>query len=137
MLSILLINKWKMRQQLREAAKMSVLLVTWWRRLGWEQIDTWQHPQTNYSCCMRKLPYFCGHVPQESGTRAGGSLSEKWPKIPMHANKDSHWRQLRLLILDLWTFWVNEVHKKIRWRRLAEVCFEWKKCWRPEIVQLF
>ena len=105
---------------------MSVLLVTWWGRLGWQQIDTWEHPKTTYSCCTRKFPYFCGHVPQYNGTRAGGSISENWPKRPRHSNKTSHWRQLRLLILDWWTFWVNEVHKKIQWMGLAEVCFEWK-----------
>jgi len=105
---------------------MSFLLVTWWSRLGWEKIETWQHPQTTSSWCRRQIPYFCGHVPNESGTRAGGSLSENWPKRPRHANKTSHWRQLTLLILDLWTFWVNEVHKKIWLRGLDEVCFEWK-----------
>ena len=55
---------------------MSVLLATWWNRLGLEKIDTWKHPQTTSSCSRRQLPYFCGHVPQESGTRASGSLSE-------------------------------------------------------------
>ena len=34
--------------------------------------------KTTSSCCRRQLPYFCGHVPQESGTRADGSLSENW-----------------------------------------------------------
>ena len=34
---------------------------------------------------MRKLSYFCGHVPQESGTRASGSLSEKLRKRPKNA----------------------------------------------------
>ena len=56
---------------------MSVLLVTWWRRLGWEKIDTWKHPQTTSSYYRWQIPYFCGHVPQESGTIAGGSLNEK------------------------------------------------------------
>ena len=55
---------------------MSALLATWWNRLGLEHIDTWNHPQTNSRCCKTQLPYFCGHVPQESGTRVGGSLSE-------------------------------------------------------------
>ena len=32
-----------------------------------------------------QLPYFCGHVPQESGTRVGVSLSEKLTKRPRHA----------------------------------------------------
>ena len=57
---------------------MSVLLVTLWSRR--EQIDTWKHPQTTSSCCRRKLPYFCGHVPQESGTNASGSLVKTDPK---------------------------------------------------------
>ena len=115
---------------------MSVLLTTWWNRLGWEQIETWQHPQTTSIYCRRQLPYFFGHVPQESGTRAGGSLSENWSKIPRHANKNSHWIQLRLLILELWTFKVNEGHKKIWCRGLAEVCFEWKvlKTWTSATI---
>ena len=104
---------------------MSVLLVTWWNRLCWEKIDTWQHPQPTSIYCRKKLPYFFGHVPQESGTRVGGSLSENWTKIPRHDNKNSHWRELRMLILDLWTFYVNEVHKKNWWRGVANVCFEW------------
>ena len=91
---------------------MSFLRVTWWSRLGWKQIDTWQHPQTTSSCCRRQLTYCCGHVPQESRTRAGGSLSENWPKRPRLANKTSHWRQMRLLIIELWSFWVNEVHMR-------------------------
>ena len=117
---------------------MSVLLVTWWSRMGWEKIETWQHPQTTSSWCRRQLPYFCGHVPNESGTRAGGSLSENWPKRPRHSNKTSHWRQLTLLILDLWTFWVNEVHKKIwlknEWMLILDLWTFWvievhKKIW--------
>ena len=109
---------------------------TTWSRLGWEHINTWKHPQTTSSCCRRKLPYFCGHVPQESGTRAGGSLSENWPKRPRHANKTSHGRKLRMLNLDLWKFWVNLAHKKIRWRGLAKVLFEWKvlKFWTSAAI---
>ena len=92
---------------------MSVLLVTWWNRLGWEHIDTWKHLQTTFSCFRRKLPYFCGHVPQESGTRVGGSLSENWPKRHRHFYKISHWRQLRMLIYERWSFKVNEfTHEK-------------------------
>ena len=37
------------------------LLVNWWRRLGGEQTDKWQHPQTTSNCCTWKLPYICGH----------------------------------------------------------------------------
>ena len=37
---------------------------------------------TTSSCCRGKLPQFCGHVPQESGTREAGSLSEKLTKRP-------------------------------------------------------
>ena len=104
---------------------MSVLLATWWNRMGWEQIDTWKRPQTTSNCCKRQLPYFCGHVPQESGTRAGGSLSENWPKRLRHADKNSHWIQLRLLILYLWKLWVNLVHKKFDgWD--YQNFFEWK-----------
>ena len=85
----------------------------------------------NLGHVTRKLPYFCGHVPQESGTRAGGSLSKNWPKIPSHANKTPDWRQLRMLILDWWSFWVNEVHKRIWWRGLAELSLSGKvlKTW--------
>ena len=40
-----------------------------------------EHPQNTSNYCRRKLPYFCVHVPQESGTRAGGSLSEKMTQM--------------------------------------------------------
>ena len=51
-------------------------------------------------------------IPQESGTGAGGSLSKNWPRRPRHSYKTSHWREMRLLILDLWSFWVNEAHMR-------------------------
>ena len=81
-------------------------------------------------------PIFVVVIPQESGTGASGSLSKNWPKIPRHANKTSHWRQLRLLILDLWTFWMNGVHKKIRWRGLPEVSLSGKvlKTWTSAAI---
>ena len=110
---------------------MSFLLLSWWNRLGWEQIDTWQHPQTNSSCYRSKLPYFCGHVPQESGTRAGGSLSENWPKRPRHADKTTHRIQLRLLILYLWNWCTRSSMEGI------ETSVWVRKCWFTELVQLF
>ena len=77
------------------------------------------------------FPIFVVMIPQESGIGAGGSLSKNWPKRPKHANKTFHWRQLRLLIMDLWSLWVNELHKRIRWRGLAEVSLSGKvlKTW--------
>ena len=56
------------------------------------------------------FPIFVVRNPQESGTGEGGSLSKNWPRRPRNSYKNSHWRQLRLLIMDLWPFWVNEVH---------------------------
>ena len=109
---------------------MSVLLVTWWRRMGWQQIDTLQHPQTTSRCCRRQLPYFCRHVPQKSGTRAGGSLSENWPKIPRHANKNLLLNSAKAAHYLLVKFLSKISAQEIQWRGLAEV-FEWKvlKLW--------
>ena len=37
-----------------------------------------------------KFPIFVVMIPQETGTRAGGSLSKNGPKRLRHANKTSH-----------------------------------------------
>ena len=58
------------------------------------------------------FPIFVVMIPQECGLGAGSSLSKNWPRRPRHWYKTSHWRQLRLLILELWSFWVNEVHMR-------------------------
>ena len=124
-----------MRQQLKEVFKW-VSTGHLWNRMGWEQIDTWQHPQTTSSCCRRQLPCFCAHVPQESGTRVGVSLSEKWPKRPRHANKNFPLNSAKDAHDSLVKLWVNWVHKKIRWRGLAKVLFEWKvlKFWTSATI---
>ena len=60
-----------------------------------------------------KFPIFVVMIPRESGIGAGGSLSEKWPRRPRNFYKISHWRQLRLLISERWSFRVNEfTHEK-------------------------
>ena len=114
-----------MRQHLREAVKW----VFTGHLVGYTGVrEKWhmEAPSTISSYCRRYVPYFYGHVPQESRTKAGGSLSKKWPKRPRHANKTYHWRQLRLIILYWWSFWVNEVHKRIRWRGLPKVSLSGK-----------
>ena len=58
------------------------------------------------------FPIIVVMIHQESGIGAVGSLSKNWPRRPRHWYKTSHWRQLRLLILELWSFWVNEVHMR-------------------------
>ena len=37
----------------------------------------WGESKLTHGSIPRQLPYFCGHVPQKSGARAGGSLNEK------------------------------------------------------------
>ena len=54
------------------------------------------------------FPIFVFMIPQESGIRVGGSFNENWPRRPRHLYKISHWRELRLLILEKWSFKVNE-----------------------------
>ena len=124
-----------MRQQLRKVVKW----VFYWSLDG----GGWVESRLTCGSILKLLlafqvvtSLFVVMIPQESGIGAGGSLSKNWSKIPRHSNKNSHWRQLRLLILDLWTFWVNKVHKKIRWRGLVEVCFEWKvlKTWTSTTI---
>ena len=58
------------------------------------------------------FPIIVVMLSQESGIGAGGSLSKKWPRRPRHWYKNSHWRQQGLLILELWSFCVNEVHMR-------------------------
>ena len=112
-----------MRQHLREAVD----------RGGWveSRLTCGSILKLLLAVACGNFPIFVVMIPQESGTRAGGSLSKNWPKRPRNSNKTSHWRQPRLLIPNLWKFWVNGVHKKIRWRGLDEVSLSGKvlKIW--------
>ena len=49
------------RQQLRRAVKR--VFTGQWRRLGGEQTDMWQHPQTTSNYCRWQPPYIWGHDP--------------------------------------------------------------------------
>ena len=60
-----------------------------------------------------KFPIIVVMIPQECGIGACVSLSKNWPGRPRHWDKTFHWRHRRLLIfLELWSFWVNELHMR-------------------------
>ena len=68
------------------------------------------------------FPIFVVMIPQQIGIRAGGSFNENWPRRPRHLYKISHWRELRLLILEKWSFRVNEFTQEKFNGGESEVC---------------
>ena len=70
------------RQHLRRAVKRVFTGNNWWRRLGGEKTDMWQHPQTTSNCCRWQPPCIWGHDSPRSGIRAGGNLLTFGVMIP-------------------------------------------------------
>ena len=102
------------------------LLATRWNRLRWNKTNTWKHLQPLLVVAGENFPNIVVMFPKKVEQEKVAHQVKKWPKRPRHANKTSHWIQLRFLFLYMWKFWVNLVLKKIRWRGLGEVFFEWK-----------
>ena len=89
---------------------------------------------TTSSCCRGKLPWFCGHVPQECGTGQVDHQMKNQPKIPRHV----YIYPLNLIggcsRITLSKFWVWEWCTRDSMRGKAEV-IEWLRL-SLELVQL-
>ena len=118
-----------MRQQLREAVKW-VLTGHLVEDTGWGVYWQGSILKLLLTVVGGNFPIIVVMIPQESGIGAGGSLSKNWPRRPRHYYKISHWRQLRLLILEVIIHGEWIYSREIQWRGLLKWvwgvnCWDW------------
>ena len=100
---------------------MSVHWPTRRNRLGWEQTDTWQHPQSLLTVAGGNFPNFMVMFSKKVEQSRWLINWKKWPKRPRHAYIYPSNSAGGYSIIILWNFWSWERNTRDSMRRNLEV----------------